>query len=62
MNKYTVEVSLYKYGRYGGIDVVTINATDRAEAKLLAKELVNSTRWAINLTVTPDLRTVKQIK
>lgn len=55
MHHYTLKLKIYKYSVLKWIEKCTLCAADRTEAKHKAKDLINSTQWAMDLTVVPDL-------
>ena len=62
MNFYTLKLKIYKYSVLKRIEEYTLCASDRTEAKHKAKDLMSSTRWAMDLSVVPDLRTLTLYK
>jgi len=65
MNKYIVKIKAFKYGKSNGIflfeDYEIIKANNKEIAKSIAKSFIISTKWALDLTVYPDLRTIKRV-
>lgn len=60
MLKFTITVNIYKYNLFKLQEQVLLNASTQAEAKQKAMLIPNSTRWAMDLTPRPDLRTIKR--
>lgn len=58
---YTITVNIYKYNQFRWQEQVLLDASTKAEAKQRALRLLNSTRWAMDLTPRPDLRTIKKM-
>lgn len=56
---FSVTINIFKYNQFKWQEQVTLYASRRAEAKQKAIEIANSTRWAMDLTAKPDLRTLK---
>ncbi len=59
---YTLTVNIYKYNQFKWQEQVLLDASTKAEAKQKAMLIPNSTRWAMDLTPRPDLRTIKMQK
>jgi len=59
---YTITVNIYKYDQFKWQEHVLLNASSKAEAKGKARFLPITTRWAMDLTPRPDLRTIKMQK
>lgn len=59
MSSFTLTYRISKYSVPKWSEEVTIVANDRDEAKQKAIEIANSTRWAMDLTAKPDLRSLK---
>lgn len=57
---YTIIVNIYKNNQFKWQEQVLLDASIKAEAKQRALCLPNTTRWAIDLTPRPDLRTIKR--
>lgn len=64
MNRYTLKLRIYKYSVLKWIEEYTLFAADKAKAaaKQKAKNLMSSWKWALDLTVIPDLRTLTLYK
>lgn len=60
MLKFTITVNIYKYNQFKLQEQVLLNASTKAEAKQKAMLIPNSTRWVMDLTPRPDLRTIKR--
>lgn len=50
------------YDQFKWQEQVLLDASTKAEAKQKAMLIPNSTRWAMDLTPRPDLRTIKMQK
>ena len=59
---YTLTVNIHMYDQFKWQEQVLLNASAKAEAKQKAMLIPNSTRWAMDLTARPDLRTIKMQK
>lgn len=59
---YTLTVNIYKNNQFKWQEQVLLDASTKAEAKQKAMLIPNSTRWAMDLTPRPDLRTIKMQK
>lgn len=59
---YTITVNIYKYDQFKWQEQVLLDASTKADAKQKAQLLPSSTRWAMDLTPRPDLRTIKTLK
>lgn len=59
---YTLIVNIYKYDQFKWQEQVLLEASTKAEAKQKAMLIPNSTRWTMDLTPRPDLRTIKMQK
>lgn len=66
MKNFILNVNVFKYGKQNGnlafSEYVLIKAADKETAKFMAKELTNSTYWAMDLTAYADLRFLKEVK
>jgi len=61
MTKFSVILKIFKYSRLRYIEEKVFEAKDKIEAKRIAKSFISSTKWAMDLTPVPDLRTLKII-
>lgn len=59
---YTLTVNIYMYDQFKWQEQVLLDASTKAEAKQKDMLIPNSTRWAMDLTPRPDLRTIKMQK
>ena len=59
---YTITINIYKNNQFKWQEQVLLDASTKAEAKQKAMLIPNSTRWAMDLTPRPDLRTIKMLK
>lgn len=59
---FQITVNIYKYDQFKWQEQVLLDASTKAEAKQKAMLIPNSTRWAMDLTPRPDLRTIKMQK
>ena len=59
---YTLTVNIYKYDQLKWQEQVLLDASSKAETKQKALLLPTTTRWAMDLTPRPDLRTIKMRK
>lgn len=59
---YTLTVNIYKCDQFKWQEQVLLDASTKVEAKQKAMLIPNSTRWAMDLTPRPDLRTIKMQK
>lgn len=59
---FTITVNIYKNNQFKWQEQVLLNASTKAEAKQKALLLPSYTRWAMNLTPRPYLRTIKMQK
>lgn len=59
---YTITINIYKNNQFKWQEQVLLDASTKADAKQKALLLPSSTRWAIDLTPRPDLRTIKMQK
>ena len=57
---YTIAVNIYKCDQFKWQEQVLLDASTKAEAKQKAMLLPTTTRWAMDLTPRPDLRTIKR--
>lgn len=57
---FQITVNIYKNNQFKWQEQVLLDASTKAEAKQKAKLIPNSTRWAMDLTPRPDLRTIKR--
>ena len=57
---YTITVNIYKYNQFKWQEQVLLDASTKAEAKQKAMLIPNSTRFAMDLTPRPNLRTIKR--
>lgn len=57
---YTITFNIYKYDQLKWQEQVLFNASTKADAKQKAMLIPNSTRWAMDLTPRPDLRTINR--
>lgn len=57
---YTITVNIFKYHQFKWQEQVLLDGSNKAEAKQKAMLIPNSTRWAMDLTPRPDLRTIKR--
>lgn len=57
---YTININIYKNNQFKWQEQVLLNASSKAEAKQKALLLPSYTRWAMDLTSRPDLRTIKR--
>ncbi len=57
---YTIIVNIYKYNQLKWQEQILLDASTKAEAKQRALCLLDTTRWAMDLTPRPDLRTIKR--
>ena len=57
---YTITVNVYKYSQLKWQEHVLLNASTKAEAKQKAMLIPNSSRWAMDITPRPDLRTINR--
>lgn len=57
---YTIAVNIYKCDQFKWQEQVLLDASTKVEAKQKAMLIPNSTRWAMDLTPRPDLRTIKR--
>ncbi|MDR0604097.1 MAG: hypothetical protein LBG80_07330 [Bacteroidales bacterium] len=62
MKKFSVKLNIYKYSQLRYIEEEIFGAKDKSEAKSIAKSFTASTKWAMDLTPIPDLRTLKVVK
>ena len=61
MKKFSVKLKIFKYFRLRYVEEEIFEAIDRADAKRIAKDFTVSTRWTMDLTPIPDLRTLKEV-
>lgn len=59
---FTIIVNIYKSNQLKWQEQVLLDASSKAEAKQKALLLPTTTRWAMDLTPRPDLRTIKMRK
>jgi hypothetical protein len=57
---YTIAVNIYKCDQFKWQEQVLLDVSTKVEAKQKAMLIPNSTRWAMDLTPRPDLRTIKR--
>lgn len=55
-----ITVNIYKNNQFKWQEQVLLDASTKAEAKQKSMLIPNSTRWAMDLTPRPNLRTKKQ--
>lgn len=57
---YTIAVNKYKCDQFKWQEQALLDASTKVEAKQKTMLIPNSTRWAMDLTTRPDLRTIKR--
>jgi uncharacterized protein (UPF0212 family) len=62
MKKFSIKLNIYKYFRLKSVENEIFEAENKEDAKRIAKNFINSTKWALDLTPIPDLRTLKIVK
>ncbi|MDR2127164.1 MAG: hypothetical protein LBP63_10080 [Prevotellaceae bacterium] len=60
MKKFSVKLTVYKYSRLKWVEYEIFEAENKEIAKKIAKDFTVSTKWALDLTPIPDLRTLKE--
>lgn len=58
---YIITVNIYKYNNFKWQEQVSLDASNIIEAKQKALLLKSSSNWSMDLTVHPDLCTIKRI-
>ena len=56
---HTLTFNIYKQNQFKRQEHVLLRASKKVEAKQKALKLPDSTHWAIDFTINPDLHTIK---
>jgi hypothetical protein len=62
MKKFSITLKIFKYSRLKYIEEKIFEAKDKTDAKIIARNFIASTEWAMDLTPIPDLRTLKEVQ